>query len=357
MSRIVTQSKLNELTGMSIDYGKGGGYCPHYQTIISLWGGVVTSSNYQPNQLVKEEDIKEKGLFLINTETGGLYFAGDGTYMQISAIDGHEDFAYIAGGGRVIGALSILGGLYVINQSTKRWELKYKDTAKAYSYAHLARFSTGWVFYKGAGGDNKNYVIIVYDEGTAIERSIVGPVSSISAGPYSYCCVGASYQGGARIYTFSGIAVPNSLTYYTPGMFTPSAVIQGFHSSPRGVVYSTVSNYTYISTNPTGTQWTAATTKPQLTTLTKGLYINAEFTLIGGSMKSVSTDGGQNWTTSTLGAYTLTDLIYVGSNWYAIGSNGTKRFLLRNTASTFDQRNKILNLPDYSRQIIKININ
>lgn len=25
MSRIVTQDKLNELTGMSIDYGKGGG--------------------------------------------------------------------------------------------------------------------------------------------------------------------------------------------------------------------------------------------------------------------------------------------------------------------------------------------
>lgn len=25
MSRIVTQSKLNELTGMNIDYGKGGG--------------------------------------------------------------------------------------------------------------------------------------------------------------------------------------------------------------------------------------------------------------------------------------------------------------------------------------------
>jgi len=25
MSRIVTQDKLNEMTGMSIDYGKGGG--------------------------------------------------------------------------------------------------------------------------------------------------------------------------------------------------------------------------------------------------------------------------------------------------------------------------------------------
>ena len=57
MSKIVTQDKLNELTGMSIDYGKGGGYCPHYQTIVSLWGSVVASSNYQPNQLVKEEDM------------------------------------------------------------------------------------------------------------------------------------------------------------------------------------------------------------------------------------------------------------------------------------------------------------
>lgn len=77
MSRIVTQDKLNELTGTNIDYGKGGGYCPHYQTIVSIWGGVVASSNYQPNQLVKEEDIVvNKGLFLINAETGSLYFAG-----------------------------------------------------------------------------------------------------------------------------------------------------------------------------------------------------------------------------------------------------------------------------------------
>lgn len=79
------------------------------------------------------------------------------------------------------------------------------------------------------------------------------------------------------------------------------------------------------------------------------------FMLIGNNMKSVSTDRGNNWTTSTLGEYTLTDLIYVDSNWYAIGSNGTKRLLLQNTASTFDQSNKILDLPDYSRQVIKIN--
>ena len=104
MSRIVTQSKLNELTGKNIDYGKGG-YCPHYQTIVSLWGSVVASSNYQPNQLVKEEDIVvDKDLFLINAETGSLYFAGGGTYAQIPAIDGHEDFIYIAGGGEAIGS-------------------------------------------------------------------------------------------------------------------------------------------------------------------------------------------------------------------------------------------------------------
>lgn len=205
----------------------GRGYCPHYQTIVSLWGGVVTSNNYQPNQLVKEEDIVvDKDLFLINTETGSLYFAGGGTYAQIPAMDGHEDFMYIAGGGEAIGALSMLGGLYVVNQSTKQWELKYKDTARTYGYAHLARFSTGWVFYKGAE-DGKNYVIIVYDNGTTKELSVVSNVYSISTGPYNYCCVGVLYQGGARIYTFLATSAPDSLTYYTPGTFTPNAVIQG----------------------------------------------------------------------------------------------------------------------------------
>lgn len=358
MSKIVTQDKLNELTGMNIDYGNGGGYCPHYQTIVSLWGGVVTSNNYQPNQLVKEEDIVVNKIFLINTKTGSLYLAGNGNYVQFPAINGYEDFMYIAGGGEAIGALSLHGGLYVINQSTAQWESKYKDTVGAYRYAHLARFSTGWVLYKG--GNGKNYVIIVYDDGTVKERSIVGPVSSISTGPHDYCCVGASYQEEARIYTFLATSVPDSLTYYTPGMFIPSAVIQGFHSSPRSVVYSTTNNYTYVSANPYGTKWTAATTRPQLTGLTKGLYVNeagtSTFMLIGNKMKSVSTDRGNNWTTSTLGEYTLSDLIYVDSNWYAIGSNGTKKLLLQNTASIFDQSNKISDLPDDSKQVIRINV-
>lgn len=361
MSKIVTQDKLNELTGKNIDYGKGGGYCPHYQTIISLWGDVVTSNNYQPNQLVKEEDIFVEDLFLINDGAGGLSFAGGGTCTHIPAVNGCIDFMYIAGGGKAIGALSARGGLYVINQSTKRLELKYKDTTRNCIYTHLARFSTGWVFYKGALKDGKHYIIIVYDNGTTKELSIINPIYSISTGPYDYCCVGVLYQGGARIYTFLATSAPDSLTYYTPGMFKPNAVIQGAYTSPtytspRGIVYSTTSNYTYFSTNPTGTQWTAATTRPQLTAVTKGLYANSEFMLIGGNMKSVSTDGGQNWTTSTLGAYPLEDLIYADSNWYAIGSDGTKRFLLQNTAPTFDQSNKILDLPEYSKQVIKINL-
>lgn len=364
MSKIVTQDKLNELLGTSTDLGKGGGYCPYYDLLISRWGNVVKQPNtYRSDQLVKEEDIFVNDLFLVNTETGSLYFAGGGTYAQIPAIDGHEDFVHIAGGGEAIGALSITGGLYVVNQSTKQWELKYKDTARTYGYAHLARFSTGWVFYKGAGGDGKNYVIIVYDNGTTKELSVVSNVCSISTGPFNFCCVGAYYQGGARIYTFLATSAPDSLTYYTPGMFSPNVVIQGSYGGPRGVVYCNISsNYTYFSANPAGTQWTAATTRPQLTDLTKGLYINKSdigsdvFMLIGDNMKSISTDGGANWATSTLGEYILTDLIYVDSNWYAIGLNGTKRFLLQNTASTFDQSNKILDLPGYSRQVIKINM-
>lgn len=358
MGRIVTQDKLNELTGQSIDCGKGRGYCPYYDLLISRWGNVVKQpNNYRSDQLVKEEDIVvNKDLFLINAETGNLYFAGGGTYAQIPAIDGNQDFIYIAGEGEAVGALSVLGGLYVLNSSTKQWELKYKDTARSYGYAYLARFSTGWVFYKGAGGDGKSYIIIVYDNGTTKEFSVVGSVYSISTGPFNFCCVGSLYQGGARIYTFFVGSVPNSLTYYTPGMFSPNAVIQGDYGGPRGVVYCTTSNYTYFSNNPQGTQWTAATTRPQLTSLTKGLHAYNEFVLIGGNMKSVSKDGGDNWITSTLGKYVLTDLIYINSNYYAIGMNGAKRFLLQNTASTFDQGNKILDLPDYSRQVIKINV-
>lgn len=42
MNRIVTESKLNEMTGMSYDHS-GANHCPDYQTIVELWGGVLLS--------------------------------------------------------------------------------------------------------------------------------------------------------------------------------------------------------------------------------------------------------------------------------------------------------------------------
>ena len=38
MSRIVTQDKLNELTGKSIDYGRGGGILPTLRPVNVLMG-------------------------------------------------------------------------------------------------------------------------------------------------------------------------------------------------------------------------------------------------------------------------------------------------------------------------------
>lgn len=287
-----------------------------------------------------------------------MYLLSGSSQTPLS-VAGLQDFVYIAGRNGAVGALSMSGGLYTYDVNSDSWTSLYSSYGS--NFAHLARFDGGYVFYRtqGTGSNAKHYIVVVKDDQTAKAFNVPGPVYSISTGPYNYCVAGMYYQGGARIYTFLVTSLPDSLTYYTPGMFTPEAVIQGFHSSPRSVVYSTTNNYTYVSANPTGTRWTAATTRPQLTGLTKGLYVNEAgtntFMLIGGNMKSVSTDRGNNWTTSTLGTYLLTDLIYVDSNWYAIGMNGTKRFLLQNTASTFDQSNKILDLPDYSRQVIKIN--
>lgn len=63
MSRIITEGKLNEMTGMSYDHS-GANHCPDYQTIVELWGGgnasiIKQPNNYQLNQLVKEEDIQD----------------------------------------------------------------------------------------------------------------------------------------------------------------------------------------------------------------------------------------------------------------------------------------------------------
>ena len=314
------------------------------------------NGTYQDNQLVKEEDVIVKSSkFLVNAESGTLYVV-EGTSQTPVSVAGLSDFAIRAGGYGSVGALSRTGGLYTYDVDADAWTAMYSSYGGI--FAHLARFDGGYVFYKqqGKGSTLKHYIVVVKDDKTSKAYNIPGLVYSISTGPYDYCLVGSYYQGKTRMYTFLATSLPNSLTYYVPGTFAPYVSIQGFYQQPKGVVYGLASNYTYYTSNPSGTIWNPATVKPQLTTITKGIYANNEFMLIGGDMKSVSKDGGQNWNTSTLGTFQLDDLIYESedASWYAIGMNETKWFLLQNTASTFDETNIMFDLPDYSRQLVKL---
>lgn len=332
----------------------GGGWCPPYNAIISErgWGNniIKNPAAYKSDQLVKEEDIiVDTDKFIVNTSSGEVYLVGSGTYAKIP-MQGVNDFLYIAGRDGHVGMLSFQSGLYILNTDLQ-WEHLYTDSGSN-QYAHLARYNNGWIFYKAKGGTN--YIIKVSDDGMVSQREVPGIIYSISVDPTTdYCLVGMYYQGGACTYTFLSTLINIPSAYATVGMFTPELVIQGLHNQPRGIVYSISSNHTYYSNDPGGTTWVAAKVKPQLSTISKGLYVNCEFIIVGGTMKSVSRDGGRKWTTSTLGEYFLDDLIYDNSNWYAIGGSYDKKFLLKNTASTFDQSNKVLDLPDYSRQIVK----
>lgn len=318
--------------------------------------GLEVNGTYQGNQLVKEEDVTVKSSkFLVNTDLGALYVVKETSQTPVS-VAGLSDFAYIAGGYGSVGALSRTGGLYTYDDDTDAWTAMY--SANGGIFALLARFDGGYVFYEqqGTGSNLKHHIVVVKDDKTSKAYNIPGPVYSISTGPYNYCLVGSYYQGQTRMYTFSATSLPDSLTYHMPGTFTPYASIQGFYRQPRGVVCGANSNDTYYTTNPDGTIWNPATVKPQLTIVIKGIYANNEFTFIGGKLKSVSKDGGQNWNTSTLGTFPLTDLIYESkdASWYAVGMNRTKRFLLQNTTSTFDETNRMFDLPDYSMQLVKL---
>lgn len=318
--------------------------------------GLEVNGTYQDNQLVKEEDVIVKSSkFLVNTDSGALYIVERTSQTPVS-VAGLSDFAYIAGGYGSVGALSRTGGLYTYDVDADAWTARYSSYGSR--FALLARFDGGYVFCKhqGTGSNLKHYIVVVKDDKTSKAYNIPGPVHSISTGPYNYCLVGSHYQGRARMYTFLATSLPNSLTYHVPGTFTPDVSIQGFYQQPKGVIHGVLSNDTYYTSNPSGTIWNPATVKPQLTTVVKGIYANNEFMLIGGDMKSVSKDGGQNWNTSTLGTFHLADLIYESEDaaWYAIGMNRAKRFLLQNTASTFDETNMMFNLPDYSMQLVKL---
>lgn len=187
MSKIVTQDKLNELTGMSIDYGKGGGYCPHYQTIVSLWGGVVASSNYQPNQLVKEEDIISKQCFMIGvaeTVNNGFYnfieFYTDNS-IKIVPAPSRAQVIVAPGCADPITGVAVFpdASAIIVRSSNGTYERKPIGFTNSFVYN-----VPGKAFYVVAGGTGKIAEMQYNDDKTSLGSINLLSTEYLGAGPF-----------------------------------------------------------------------------------------------------------------------------------------------------------------------------
>lgn len=187
MSKIVTQDKLNELTGMSIDYGKGGGYCPHYQTIVSLWGGVVASSNYQLNQLVKEEDIISKQCFMIGvaeTVNNGFYnfieFYTDNSIKIVPAPSGAQVIVAPGCADPITGvAVFPDASAIIVRSSNGTYERKPIGFTSSFVYN-----VPGKAFYVVAGGTGKIAEMQYNDDKTSLGSINLLSTDYLGAGPF-----------------------------------------------------------------------------------------------------------------------------------------------------------------------------
>lgn len=187
MSKIVTQDKLNELTGMSIDYGKGGGYCPHYQTIVSLWGSVVASSNYQPNQLVKEEDIISKQCFMIGvaeTVNDGFYnfieFYTDNSIKIVPAPSGAQVIVALGCADPITGvAVFPDAGAIIVRSSNGTYERKPIGFTTSFVYN-----IPGKAFYVVAEGTGKIAEMQYNDYKTSLGSINLLSTDYLGAGPF-----------------------------------------------------------------------------------------------------------------------------------------------------------------------------
>lgn len=187
MSKIVTQDKLNELTGMSIDYGQGGGYCPHYRTIVSLWGGVVASSNYQPNQLVKEEDIISKQCFMIGvaeTANNGLYnfieFYTDNSIKIVPAPSGAQVNVTPGCADPITGVAVFPDTNAIIIRSSNGI---YKRKPIGFSRCVVYNIP-GKAFYAVTGGTGKIAEMQYNDDKTSLGNISLLPTDYLGAGPF-----------------------------------------------------------------------------------------------------------------------------------------------------------------------------
>lgn len=187
MSKIVTEGRLNELTGMSIDYGKGEGYCPHYQTIVSLWGGVVASSNYQPNQLVKEEDIISKQCFMIGvaeTVNNGVYnfieFYTDNSIKIVPAPSGAQVIVAPGCADPITGvAVFPDASAIIVRSSNGTYERKPIGFTSSFVYN-----VPGKAFYVVAGGTGKIAEMQYNDDKTSLGSINLLSIEYLGAGPF-----------------------------------------------------------------------------------------------------------------------------------------------------------------------------
>lgn len=187
MGKIVTQDKLNELTGISADCGKGGRYCPRYRIITSLWGSVVASSNYQPNQLVKEEDIIGKQCFMVGvaeTVNNGLYnfieFYTDNS-VRIVPAPGGAQVIVAPGCADPITGVAVFPSANAIVVRSPNGTYEHKSIVFADSFVYNV---PGEAFYVVAGGTGRMAEIQYNDDKTSLGSINLLPIDYQGAGPF-----------------------------------------------------------------------------------------------------------------------------------------------------------------------------
>lgn len=164
-----------------------GGYCPHYQTITSLWGGVVASSNYQPNQLVKEEDIISKQCFMVGvaeTVNNGFYnfieFYTDNSIKIVPAPSGAQ-VNTVPGCADPITGVAVFPdtNAVIVRSSNGTYERKPIGFSSCVVYN-----IPGKAFYAVAGGTGKIAEMKYNDDKTSLGNISLLSTDYLGAGPF-----------------------------------------------------------------------------------------------------------------------------------------------------------------------------
>lgn len=158
-----------------------------YQTIISLWGDVVASSNYQPNQLVKEEDIISKQCFMIGvaeTVNNGFYnfieFYTDNSIKIVPAPSGAQVIVAPGCADPITGvAVFPDASAIIVRSSNGTYERKPIGFTSSFVYN-----VPGKAFYVVAGGTGKIAEMQYNDDKTSLGSINLLSIDYLGAGPF-----------------------------------------------------------------------------------------------------------------------------------------------------------------------------